>query len=175
MSFTLYTPETAPQAAQDELKSSAESFGWVPNLHAVLAAAPPVLTAYKSLHGLFQQSSFDAEELTVVWQSINRENECHDCVPAHTTIAGMMEVDSALISSLIEGKALATEKLEVLKLTTQALLNQRGDLDDGQIARFKAVGYGNQQLLEIILGIAQKTISNYTNKLAHTPLDDQFQ
>ena len=56
----------------------------------------------------------------------------------------------------------------------QAILNQRGDLNDEQIARFKAVGYDNQQLLEIILGIAQKTISNYTNKLANTPLDDQF-
>ena len=175
MSFTLHTPETAPQAARDELKNSVESFGWVPNLHAVLAEAPPVLTAYKSLHGLFQQSSFDAEELTVVWQSINIENKCHYCVPAHTTIAGMMEVDSALINALLEDKALPTEKLEVLKTTTQALLNQRGDLDDEQIARFKAMGYGNQQLLEIILGIAQKTISNYTNKLANTPLDDQFQ
>ena len=85
-----------------------------------------------------------------------------------------MAVDSALVSALIEGKALPTEKLEVLKTTTQALLNQRGDLDDEQIAHFKAVGYGNQQLLEIILGIAQKIISNYTNKLANTPLDDQF-
>ncbi|MBL4781535.1 MAG: carboxymuconolactone decarboxylase family protein [Porticoccaceae bacterium] len=174
MSFTLYTPETAPQAAQGELKNSAEVFGWVPNLHAVLAQAPPVLTAYKSLHALFQQSSFDAEELTVVWQSINLENTCHYCVPAHTTIAGMMEVDGALISALLEGKALPTKKLEVLKDTTKALLNQRGDLTDEQVADFKAVGYGNQQLLEIILGIAQKIISNYTNKLAHTPLDDQF-
>ncbi|MBQ0720674.1 MAG: carboxymuconolactone decarboxylase family protein [Gammaproteobacteria bacterium] len=174
MSFTLYTPDTAPQAARDELKNSVDSFGWVPNLHAVLAEAPPVLAAYKNLHGLFQQSSFDAQELTVVWQSINLENACHYCVPAHTAIAGMMEVDSAIINSLLEGKVLPTEKLEVLKLTTEALLKQRGDLDDAQIQRFEAVGYGNQQFLEIILGIAQKTISNFTNKLAHTPLDDQF-
>ena len=175
MSFTLYTPETAPQAAQDELRSSVESFGWVPNLHAVLAEAPSLLSAYKNLHALFQQSSFDEAELTVVWQSINLENKCHYCVPAHTTIAGMMAVDSELVKALLEDNVLPTEKLEVLKLTTQALLKQRGDLDDGQIARFKAVGYGNQQLLEIILGIAQKIISNYTNKLANTPLDDQFQ
>ena len=175
MSFTLYTSETAPQAAQAELEKSAEAFGWVPNLHAVLAVAPSTLTAYKNLHDLFQQSSFDAQELTVVWQSINLENTCHYCVPAHTTIAGMMAVDNEIINSLLEGRKLPTEKLEVLKLTTQALLLQRGDLDDEQIARFKAVGYGNQQLLEIILGIAQKTISNYTNKLAHTPLDEQFQ
>ncbi len=174
MSFTLYNPQTAPQAAQDELNNSLENFGWVPNLHAVLAVSPSTLTAYKNLHNLFQQSSFDAEELTVVWQSINLENTCHYCVPAHTTIAGMMEVDNVLINNLLEGKELPTEKLEVLKLTTKALLDQRGDLNDEQIAHFKAVGYGNQQLLEIILGIAQKTISNYTNKLAHTPLDDQF-
>jgi len=73
MSFTLYTPQNAPEAAQTELASSLKSFGFVPNLHAVLAEAPAALKAYKSLHGLFTETSFDAEELTVVWQSINVE------------------------------------------------------------------------------------------------------
>ena len=103
MSFTLYTQDSAPAEAREELADSLKNFGWIPNLHAVLAEAPPVLTAYKKLHELFQQSSFDQTELTVVWQTINLENRCHYCVPAHTAIAHMMEVDQAVLEALIKG------------------------------------------------------------------------
>ena len=45
-------------------------------------------------HRLFQhETSFDKDELTVVWQTINVEHACHYCVPAHTGIAKMMKVD----------------------------------------------------------------------------------
>lgn len=174
MSFTLYTQDSAPAEAREELADSLKNFGWIPNLHAVLAEAPPVLTAYKKLHELFQQSSFDQTELTVVWQTINLENRCHYCVPAHTAIAHMMAVDQAVLEALIKGSPLPSDKLEVLRDTTHALIAQRGDLTDDQLTQFRTAGYGNRQLLEIILGLAQKIISNYTNRLASTPLDDAF-
>lgn len=174
MSFTLYTLETAEGEVHAELEKSQESFGWIPNLHAVMAEAPNVLKAYKSLHQLFQGTSFNAEELTVVWQTINHENQCHYCLPAHTTIAHMMKVDETIIDALNNHTALPTEKLESLRETTRLLLVNRGHLTDDEVTAFKAVGYGNQQLLEIVLGLAQKTISNYVNHLANTPLDDKF-
>ena len=64
MSFTLHTIETAPEASRDSLKDSEKAFGWVPNLHRVLAEAPMALQAYKDLHTAFQNTSFNAAELT---------------------------------------------------------------------------------------------------------------
>jgi hypothetical protein len=58
---------------------------------------PRILDAYQQLHELFVNSSFNEEELTVVWQSINVEHACHCCVPAHTGIAAMMKVDEGLL------------------------------------------------------------------------------
>ena len=174
MSFTLYNQETSPEAASAELESSIKSFGFIPNLHGVLAEAPTVLSAYKRLHEFFQQSSFSNEELTVVWQTVNVENECSYCIPAHTGIAHMMKIDPAIIDALNNNETLPSAKLQALKDTTLALLRKRGRLDASEVERFKAAGYGNQQLLEIILGIAQKTISNYTNHLADTPVDEPF-
>lgn len=174
MTFTLYTPANAPEGSKEQLQQSEKAFGWVPNLHAVLAESPVALGAYKYLHDAFQNTSFDADELTVVWQTINIENQCHYCVPAHFMIAKMMKADEALINALRENKPLPSEKLEVLKNTTRALLLDRGHLSEEQINQFKAVGYGNQQLLEILVGLAQKTISNYVNHLANTPLDEAF-
>ena len=174
MNFEQHTRETAPTESQPLLDNSHKAFGMIPNLHAVMATAPAVLEAYQALHKLFQQTSFDAEELTVVWQTINVEHECHYCVPAHTGIAHMMKVDSAISDALRNRSELPTKKLQVLRITTLALVRNRGRLSEKELTAFNEVGYGNRQLLEIILGISQKVMSNYVNHLAQTPVDEAF-
>ncbi len=175
MSFTLHTQESAPAASKELLDESLKSWGMIPNLHAVMAESPNVLKAYKLLHDLFQDTSFNNEELTVVWQTINVENKCSYCVPAHTGIAKMMNVDDAIIDALREGRELPDSKLQVLHETTLALLRDRGRPDKETLAAFYQAGYENCQLLEIVLGISQKVMSNYINHLADTPLDKAFE
>ena len=174
-SFTLHTLESAPRDSKPMLEQSLEAFGSIPNLHAVMAEAPALLEGYQQLHDLFQKTSFNAEELTVVWQTINVEHECHYCVPAHTGIAHMMKVDSVLIEALRNGTSMPTEKLQALHDTTLAMLRNRGRLTQGERDAFFAAGYANQQLLEITLGLAQKVMSNYVNHFADTPVDKAFE
>ena len=174
MTLPLFTPENAPENSKPLLQNSIKNFGMVPNLHAVLAASPPVLEAYQQLHQLFQQTSFNAEELTVVWQTINVEHECHYCVPAHSAIANMMNVDVKITDALRNRQALDDEKLQALHLTTLALVRNRGRLSKQDKNDFFQAGYQEKHLLEIILGISQKVLSNYTNHLAQTPIDEPF-
>jgi len=172
--FTLYNLETAPEAAKPLFKESLKAFGMIPNLHAVMAESPALLESYQAAHTLFQQTSFNADELTVVWQSINVEHNCHYCIPAHTAIAEMMGVDSAISESIRNSTPLSNAKLETLRATTLTMVRQRGVLTEEEVKRFFAVGYSKQQLLEIVLGISQKIMSNYTNHLANTPVDEPF-
>jgi len=171
----VHTVETAPQGSKASLEESIKAFGMLPNLHGVLASSPNTLQAYKDLHNGFQNSSFNTDEITVVWQTINVENECHYCVPAHTAIAHMMEVDASITEALRNGENLADAKLQTLKETTLSILRNRGRLSEQELTAFYNAGYGEQQVLEIILGVAQKTISNYTNHIANTPVDAPFQ
>ena len=175
MKFELYNRDNAPAGSRPLLENSVKDFGMIPNLHAVLAASPAALEAYQLLHNLFQQTSFDEEEITVVWQTINVEHECHYCVPAHTGIAHSMKVDSAIIDALRDRTELPSQKLQQLHLTTLALVRNRGRLSEQQQIAFFAAGYERHHLLEIILGISQKVISNYTNHQADTPIDKPFQ
>lgn len=172
--YPLHTLESAPLASQPLLDKSIKGFGTIPNLHAVMASAPKVLEAYQTLHQLFNQTSLSAEEKTVVWQTINQEHQCHYCVPAHAAIAHMMRVDPQITTNIRHSKALSDAKLEQLRQTTLAIVRQRGVLTDEQQQQFFAAGYGVQQLLEVILGVSQKVMSNYINHLAKTPLDDAF-
>jgi len=170
----IHTIETAPEASKPLLEKSLKGFGMIPGLHGVLASSPKTFEAYQKLHELFQDSSFNNDELTVVWQTINVEHECHYCVPAHTGIAHMMKVDAALTEALRNSTVIPNEKLQVLQDTTLSIVRNRGRISDAELEKFYAVGYGEQQVLEIILGAAQKTISNYTNHIANTPVDEPF-
>ena len=173
--FTLFNADTAPDASKPLLDNSVKAFGMIPNLHAVMAASPELLEGYQVLHQLAQQTSFTKEELTVVWQSINVEHSCHYCVPAHTAIAHSMGVDAALIENLRDEAPIADPKLSVLRETTLAVLRNRGIVSEAELDNFFSAGYGQQQLLEIILILAQKVMSNYVNHVADTPVDKPFQ
>lgn len=173
--FKLHTIETAPDDSKPLLEDSVKAFGMIPNLHATMAEAPGLLEGYKVLHGLFQNSSFNADELTVVWQTINVEHECHYCVPAHTFIANSMNVDPALTEALRNRTPMPNEKLQVLHDTTLAMVRSRGRLTEAETEAFYAAGYENRQLLEIILGLSQKVMSNYVNHVAKTPVDPPFE
>jgi alkylhydroperoxidase family enzyme len=167
--------ETAPEGSKALLEQSLKANGMIPGLHGVLAGAPGLFEGYQTLHKLFTESSFDKDELTVVWQTINVEHACHYCVPAHTAIAGMMKVDESITESLRNETPLENTKLEELRKFTLAITRNRGNVSSDELQAFYAAGYEERQVLEIILGLSQKVISNYTNHIANTPVDAPFQ
>ena len=120
-------------------------------------------------------SSFTNEEKTVVWQSINVENQCHFCVPAHTYMVKAMKIDKAISNALRDETALPTARLEALRDFTLLLLRNHGHASDSEISKFLSAGFTHQNMLEVVLGLAQKTISNYVNHLARTPVDKQYE
>ncbi|HFE45526.1 MAG TPA: carboxymuconolactone decarboxylase family protein [Nannocystis exedens] len=175
MKFEVHTQKSAPSPSQPLLGKSVKKWGMLPNLHGVMAESPELLEAYQRINELFVGTSFDAEELTVVWQTVNVEHECDYCVPAHSAIAKMMKVDDAITAALRSRSELPTKKLQALHLTTLALVKNRGHLSDEERDAFFAEGYERRHLLEIVLGISMKVMSNYTNHLAKTPLDPAFE
>ncbi|MEO1536307.1 MAG: carboxymuconolactone decarboxylase family protein [Pseudomonadota bacterium] len=174
--FEIHTIDSAPDAAKPLLEKSKAAVGRVPGLHGVMAESPALLEGYQVLHKLFaENTSFDADELTVVWQTINVEHDCHYCVPAHTGIAKMMKVDDAIIDALRDETPLPSDKLEALRTFTLQMLRQRGNVSDAEVQTFLDAGYTHQHVLEVVLGLAQKVMSNYTNHLADTPVDQVMQ
>ncbi|GAA0468990.1 carboxymuconolactone decarboxylase family protein [Parasphingorhabdus litoris] len=172
--LTKHTVETAPDGAKDTLAQTEKTFGFAPGLFQVMAGAPQLLQTYNVIHQAFQKTSFNARELTVVWQTINVEHECTYCVPAHTALAGMMNVDPELNDALRNEAPLNDAKLEALRTFTLLVVRNRGHVAQTDLEAFYAAGYGEQQVLEVILGVAQKVISNYTNHIAQTPVDPAF-
>ncbi len=170
----LHDKDSAPEKSRPLLEKSQKAFGMIPALHAVMAEAPGVLDGYQKLHELVLESSFDPDETTVVWQTINVEHACHYCVPAHTGIAKNMKVSDAIIDALRDETPLPSEKLEALRTFTLAVTRKRGEVNSEDLDAFHNAGYNNRQVLEVILVLAQKVMSNYINHIADTPIDEPF-
>jgi len=173
--FPIHTLETAPDAAKPLLENSLKTFGRIPGLHATMAEAPGLLAAYQFAHQQFLATSLTDEEKTVVWQAVNVENSCHYCVPAHTGIAKMMQVDDAITEALRNETPLPTAKLEALRTFTLQVLRTNANLSDADVQAFLDAGFEERNILEVILGVAQKVMSNFTNHFAGTPVDQVFQ
>ena len=172
--FPRHTAATAPADSKARLAATEKAFGFLPGLYQVMADAPQLLEIYQRTHEAFQTTSFTAAEMTVVWQSINVEHACHYCVPAHTGLAHMMKVDPALTEALRNEAPLGDPKLEALRDFTLKMVRGRGVVAQSDFDAFYAAGYGTRQVLEVILGISQKVLSNYTNHVAQTEVDAPF-
>lgn len=172
--FTRHTLESAPQDSRPLLESAKADYGMIPNLLAVLAESPGTLEAYQKLNQLVLDSSFNKEEITVLWQSINVEHDCHYCQPAHSAIARQMGVSEQIDQALREKQPLDDEKLEALRTFTLATVRERGAVGKEDLAAFRKAGYDQRQVLEVVLAVSQKTISNYINNMADTPVDEPF-
>jgi uncharacterized peroxidase-related enzyme len=169
--YPLHSLDTAPEAARPILAAAQASWGFVPNLLAVLAEAPAALEGYTTLFRLFDGSSFSPIERQVVYLTVNFENDCHYCMAGHSVLARMAGMAPADIEALRNGLPLVNARLEALHHFTAAMVRQRGFIPGAEIDAFLAAGFSKAQVLEVILGIATKVLSNYTNHIAATPLD----
>ncbi|MDD5277148.1 MAG: carboxymuconolactone decarboxylase family protein [Methylovulum sp.] len=100
---------------------------------------------------------------------------CGYCVAAHSMVAEKMSgVPSQAVNAIRNGEIIQDTKLAALSIFTRRLLQSRGLPIDSEIKEFLQAGYKEEQILEIVLAIAMKTISNYTNHLFNTPIDSAF-
>jgi alkylhydroperoxidase family enzyme len=83
-------------------------------------------------------------------------------------------VPEAVTEAILSGAAIPEPKLAALSAFTSRMLSSRGLSTAADVRTFLGAGYSERQVLEVILAIAVKTLSNFANHLFHTPIDDMF-
>jgi uncharacterized peroxidase-related enzyme len=175
MQLTIHTTDTAPEASREMLAKSQARYKFIPNLHGIMAGAPVMYEAYQAIGQIYAKSGMSVLERQVVLQSINFENECHYCLAAHSMIATAEKMPPEILEALREGRPLADPKLEALRTFAARMTRERGWLPPQEIQAFYEAGYSEATLLEVIVAVAYKVMSNYINHVAETPLDPAFQ
>ena len=169
--FTLHDAATAPTASSKVLEGVQKAWGFVPNLHRVLAESPAAIEAYATLWGISEKTAFTPEERNIAYIAIIYENECTYCMAGHTNLSRVAKVEPDTIAAVREGRPIADPKLEALRRFAAKVTRDRGAVSEADVSAFKSAGYDNRAVLDVLVLAATKLISNYTNHLAQTPLD----
>jgi uncharacterized peroxidase-related enzyme len=169
--FKLHDPSTAPTDSTETLDRVQKSWGLIPNLHPVLAESPAALEAYATLWSIAEKTAFTPRERNIAYIAIIYENECTYCMAGHTNLSRMAKVEPEAITAVREGRPIADPKLQALRQFAAKVTRNRGVVSEADVSAFKAAGYDNRAMLDVLILAATKLISNYTNHLAQTPLD----
>jgi uncharacterized peroxidase-related enzyme len=172
--FNLRTVEPAPEGFSEDITAVQKRIGFLPNIYGVLAESPAVIKAYNTLGNLLTTTSFSPAEQQLMLLTISAVNGCEYCVAAHT-IGGMKaKLGDDVINAVRDGSAIADTKLAALSGFTRGVVEKRGNMSEPEIEAFLAAGYSKEQTLKVVMATALKTISNYINHFADTPLDAAF-
>ena len=173
--FTIHTTETSPNETKSLLEGVKSAMSFVPNLMGVMAESKPVLSSYLALSDFFSKTSFTPIEQQVILLSVSQQNECGYCLAAHSMLArNIAKMDSGTIEKLKSGSSIADPKLNALAEFTKKMVTSRGNPTEQDFSALFSHGYTQKHVLEVILGVAMKTLSNYVNHVAKTPIDEVF-
>lgn len=173
--FVIHTASSAPEASRPTLSAIEQKFGFLPNMLAVMSESPAALNGYMGVSSALGASTLTPAEQIVAQIAASTVNQCTYCVPAHATMAlgkGGMTQDQ--IDAIELDKPLADARLEAVRVFTRSLLDARGAVSQAQLDAFMKAGFSRAQALDIAAIAAQKTLSNYTNGIAHIPSDEAF-
>jgi uncharacterized peroxidase-related enzyme len=176
LSLAPQTLESAEPEARAVLEKAKAAVGFVPNMYAHMVNSPGLLDTYLHGYQAFRENSgFSPPEQETVFLTISRVNGCAYCMSAHSMLAEKKSGLAAEVTAAIrDDRPIPDPKLAALSTFTRTMVEKRGLIAKADAEPFLAVGYSERHMLEVVLAIAVKTLSNYSNHLSHTRLDEVF-
>ena len=145
-----------------------KAVGFVPNLYATYAHSENALENYLNLSNA--KTSLNAKQKEVVNLAVSEVNECTYCLSAHTAIGKMNGFTDTQILELREGKASFDSKLNALAGLAKNLTENRGARSEAVVENFLNEGWTKENLIDTIVLVGDKTISNYLHKTTNVPI-----
>jgi AhpD family alkylhydroperoxidase len=156
----------ANQALFDNLK---KGLGMVPNLYATLAHSEHALGTYLTLQNA--RSSIHGKAREVINLVVSQVNGCDYCLAAHTVIGGMVGFTAEQIVEVRGGTAAFDGRLDALARLVKNIAVSRGHADPALVGAFFDAGWTKENLVDTIIVIGDKTVTNYLHGTTKVPVD----
>lgn len=168
--------DNAPEEARARVEAVQKANGFIPNLIGTLANSPQALAFYQEVGKLNSSNSLTAEEVEVVQITAAAHNGCDFCVAGHTKIGKMkLKMPIDVLKALRSRTAIdSNEKYQALAQFTMQLIDKRGQVSDDELNAFKSAGYTDQNVLDVVMGVALATLCNYANNVAKNDINKEL-
>ena len=154
------------QQTFDKIKSV---YGAVPNLYSTLAYSENALDAYFTLES--GKTSLSVKEAEAVNLVVSEVNDCMYCLSAHTMVAKQSGFTEEQTIEIRSGYAKFDAKLNALVQLTKELSEKRHVETENLLNAFFESGYTKENLMDIIILIGDRTISNILHAVTKVPIE----
>ena len=169
LTFDVPTREQVSAANQAIFDNLHKGLGFVPNLYAYYAKNETALGDYLALQN--RKSTLKAKEREVINLVTSQINGCRYCQSAHTALGKMNGFTDEQILELRAGTASFDTKLDALVRFTAEVVENRGRASEAAKARFFDAGYTEANLIDVVIIVGDKVISNYIHNLTGFEID----
>ncbi|HEY2467745.1 MAG TPA: carboxymuconolactone decarboxylase family protein [Terracidiphilus sp.] len=173
--FMPLTTSTAPDSSKLILVEITKANGSISNLMATLANSPAALEGYRALETVWENGSFAPRERQLILLTASAENRGSYCTAVHSTILETaLRTPAEIAFAIRQNIPVPDTKFNAVVTLIKELVRGRGYARQKTIQNFIAAGYRKEQVMELLVGIALKTISNYLDHLSPVPVDEAF-
>jgi len=170
---TFHVPTRDQVSAQNQqlFDNLQKGLGFVPNLYATFGLSDNGLGAYLAFQQSQTKGVFKAKEREAINLVVSQANNCVYCQAAHTALGKLNGFSDEQILQLRAGHADFDPKLDALVKLAKAITETKGHPDNQLIDQFVAAGYPQNALIDLLLLIGDKIISNYLHSITQIPVD----
>jgi uncharacterized peroxidase-related enzyme len=166
--FTVPARDQVAPANQAIFDTLNKALGFVPNLYATIAYSENGLGRYLAYQNA--KTTLSNKEKEAVNLVVSQVNNCIYCQSAHIVIGKMNGYTDEQLLDIRKGKS-ADAKLNALVQLAASITKNRGNAEAELVDNFYAQGYTNENLVDLILQVSDKTAMNYLHNLTKVPVD----
>ncbi|MEM6360576.1 MAG: carboxymuconolactone decarboxylase family protein [Bacteroidota bacterium] len=167
--FNVPTRDEVSENNQVIFDNLQKGLGFVPNLYATYTYSDTALGDYLALQN--RKSSLKAKEREIINLVVSQVNECAYCLAAHTALGKMNGFSDEQILELRTGEASFDTKFDALAKFVKDITINRSKPSSAVVDNLLAAGYNKENLVDIIVVIGDKIISNFIHGATQIPVD----
>lgn len=173
--FTFYTPENSQGKAKELLTQAHQGYGFIPNLYAYMAEAPVTIEAYNQLNTLLGETAFTPAQQQVALLAASVENECDFCTVAHRAIGRASKANQQTLDALAGNDLIEDASDRALVDFVRTVVRLRGHASEVELQAFYDAGFTKRHVLEVVLIVSIKTLTNYINHITQPEPNAELQ
>jgi AhpD family alkylhydroperoxidase len=173
--YRVHTIESAPEGSKPALERLKTTLGLIPNLAATMAESPVLVNGFIGAFRNFLGGTLTNAERQVLLLTNAVRNGCAWAVAFHSTLALKEGVGPEDVRAIRERRLPEDPRRAALSALTTRLIEERGHLDARELAAFESAGFGPDQVLEVIAGIAVSVMANYAGNITRPPVEGPFE
>ena len=167
--FTVPTREEVSSNNQQIFDGLHKMIGFVPNLYAYYAKSETALGDYLALQN--RKSTLTGKQREIINLVTSQINGCRYCQSAHSVFGKFSGLSEEEILEIRNGSASFDAKLDALVQFTKAVVINRGKVSTEAKEAFFNEGYTEGNLIDTVIIIGDKTISNYLHNITDLDID----